>query len=524
MRKEENEEFIANFDVDITEQERKKSDKIIPGFLIFTIISIAVTGLITLCTKPKLTPAEKLINGYRELLQPDKGTASYAIGLKDILSQMRTDKSSYTLDVTLEQFKAFDEYEGIGISCSGAKDVKKKVSENRYDVTYCDSGILSSDVYCNENDVYIASPTLFDEVLHTNFSSLKEAEADSYIMQLIPQKILDEADFDLLGNLWDTTDNEDSLLEILKEYINENNPEDWERICDGVTVSEDKNTNVITLSISKESIRILLSDFAGNILNNKEYTERIQEAFEENNLHYDENKIKELANTAIFMACTYFSKGITIYTTFNTKNQITNIKFDNNYKLMGMNLNLSVDVAYSGKNAPKEYYVGNVLFSFMNYDASLYINKDYSYKDNVSNVTHSDLLTFSDGNDEYSFYLNSTEKFDANSGEYSYTKKAGSKELDTVFLEIDSSGTFSNIKRGQRFYFDLDSYAVSVLDKAVFSISGGCSANNKATGIGKPDGDEINLNELTEVEYTKLQNEIQKNIKKMKSAYYELIE
>lgn len=524
MRKEETDEFVANFDVDVNQSANKNHDIIIPGFLIFTLISVVITALITFCIPKTLTPEEKLINGYNELFQPDKNTALYAIGLKDILSQMNTDKSSYTLDVTLEHFPAVSDLEGIGIRCSGAKDVKNKKSENRYDITYCDSGILSSDVFCTENDVYIASPTLFDEVIHTDFSSLKNADDDSYLMQLIPKKILNEIDFNSLDNLWDTNDNCDSFLDIPEEYIKKNNPGDWKKICDGITVSEDKNNNIITCIISKESIRILLTDFAGNILNDKDNIRHIQDILKKYNLNYDENMITELTNTWIFMTCTYFSKGITINTTFNNKNHITGIQFANKYKLMGVNADLAIDIAYSGKNEPKESCIGNALFSFMDYEASLYINKDSSFKKGVSDVTHSYLLTFNNGNKKQTFYINSDEKYTKDSGEYSYAVKSGSKELDTVFFEIESSGTFSSIKRGEKFYFDLDSYAVNILEKTVFSISGGCSANKSAAGIGKPDGNEIYLNEMTKAEFLKLRDEIRINTEKMKSAYLELVE
>lgn len=547
MNKKNQNEFVANFDIDENRINSANSNRSKRKKKFFPIITLIAIILLVGCVagaayylNEKLTPAQKLENGYKELFAPSKGSPENLIGTSEIVKKINSDKSTCNMSLSIDNINLLiddadylKDLAGAGISISRAMDVKSKEMESRYDLTYCDTTVLSSDVYTKNNNISVAVPSLFDKVISLNLSDIEESKDSSYILKDIPEEFFEEFDLENL-DLWCNYKNNGFDMKVLENAIEEISPGDWKVICDGITITENKDDNIIRLAISKKSMRLFLTDIMMYSIDNKDVEEYLKDFSDNNGINYNKTTIKNQMTEYIKLFTNIFKDGLVIDTTFNSKNQIVKIDFDNTYKLLGVNVDMSYHVKYTGKKNPKDVCVGEAKLGALGYNLTANIKKTSKSDKNSYSYETEHLLTFEHNNNTDISSITCKKSFDPKSGEYTSECTLSSDYLtkflkengydDTSDITIIENGNYSGIATGKKFIYDLDKLSFKLPIMGTIDFSGSYEIDTNALDIAKPKGTELNILDATEEDFDKLHEEILKNSRKFSSAYNELFE
>lgn len=534
-----NDEFVQNFDIVNTGPKPGKSKKksfIIGGIAILCIIA-AVSVFIYI--KARMSPSERLIEGYTELFNVSD---NYIADKLDIDKISESPKSTKNVEFAIDSCPSEPTIEGLGINSIISKNENKKKLENITGITYCGTAVMSSDIYIKNNTLYITVPSLFDEVLTIDLSKIEELKDSSYILKQIPDEFYKNFDMSVFEDIWNT-DREKFSPITLADYIKKTSPEEWKNISDGIKITETENSNEIKLSISGKSIKLFLNKSVEVITENDGFNQYFEHIRSKYNGNYSIDDIHQGLKSMVSILSLFFSDGIDIYTTFNSDNQITSIKSENNFSFMGTKLNASTNVDFKGAKNPKDEYDGsltlgyngeNLNFNFSKSHTSTDHNKKISLK-NTYNISYNDESIInmeissdyekmqSDSNAFWNFlgFGKSPDTIDT-----ILIKYKSSVNITSGFftMDIETTGDISDVSKGKSFTFNADTFKISLNSKEIISMSGSYSITTKVSSIAKPDGDTLDLLKMDEKDFRKLDSQISENLEKLYKSYSELKE
>lgn len=514
------------------------------NIIIVSVVAVFIIAAIStiIYFKNRLSPSEKLIKGYTELF---KVSENYIADGLDIDKISESKKSTANLELTADSFPYEPQLEGLGINSIVAKNIEKKKLENITGITYCGTAVMSSDIYIKNNKLYISIPSLFDNVLTIDLSKIEELKDSSYILQQIPDDFYKSIDMSVFQDIWNV--NKDSGNPItIADYIKETSPEEWKTICKGIKVSEVKDSNDIKLSLSGSSIKLFLEKSVDVIAENESFNNNLERIRDNHNGNYTLEEVHSGMKNLVSVLSLFFSKGLDIYTSFNSDNQITAIKCEHNYKFMGIEMNISVDVNYKGKEYLKDDYTGSIVLDFNGQELNFSFNKKQELKnkghkvnsESIYNLCYNDVslldIKISSGytrtlneNNALSDFLGCTKTTDSINSiftEYGISVNISSDLFIPFTLDIELSGDISDVTKGNSFTLNFESIKAAFNSQDIISLSGSYSITAKASSIGKPDGDTLDLLKMNKKDFSKLNQKISKNIEKLFKSYSELKE
>ncbi|MBD5137674.1 MAG: hypothetical protein HDT39_17335 [Lachnospiraceae bacterium] len=534
-----NDEFVQNFDIVDTEPKPGKSKKkpiIIGGIVILCIIA-AVSVFIYI--KARMSPSERLIEGYTELFNVSD---NYIADKLDIDKISESSKSTKNVEFAIDSYPSEPTIEGLGINSIISKNENKKKLENITGITYCGTAVMSSDIYVKNNTLYITVPSLFDDVLKIDLSKIEELKDSSYILKQIPDEFYKNFDMSAFEDIWNTDREKFSPITIA-DYIKRTSPEEWKNISDGIKITETENRNEIKLSVSGKSIKLFLNKSVEVITENDGFNQYFEHIRSKYNGNYSIDDIHQSLKSMVSILSLFLSDGIDIYTTLNSDNQITSIKSENNFSFMGIKLNASTNVDFKGAKNPKDEYYGsltlgyngeNLIFNFSKSHTSTDHNKKISLK-NTYNISYNDESIINmEISSDYEKMQSDRNAFWAflGFGKSSDTidniliKYKSSVNVTSGFftMDIEAAGDISDVSKGKSFTFNADTIKISLNSNEIISMSGSYSITTKVSSIAKPDGDTRDLLKMDEKDFRKLDSQINENLEKLYKSYSELKE
>lgn len=534
-----NDEFVQNFDIGSngTKPARPKKKLFIIGGIVVLCIIAAVSVFFYI--KTRLSPSEKLMKGYTELFNVSEG---YIAGQLDTNKISESPKSTCNLEFTIDSCPNAPTLKGLGINSITSKNDKKKKLENITGITYCSTAVMSSDIYIKNNTLYIAVPSLFDDVLEIDLSKIEELKDSSYILQQIPDEYYENFDFSVFEDIWDT-DKEEFNPITFTDYIKKTSPEEWKKISKGIKITETENHNEIKLSLSGKSIKLFLEKSVEVISENdsfNQYFERIRKKY---NGDYSIDELHKGMESMVSVLSLFVSDGIDIYTTFNSDNQITSIKSKNKFSFLGIKLNASFNADFKGAKNPKDEYDGSLILEYNGDALNFNFSKSYTATDNNRKISLEDTYGIS-YNDDSIINVRISSDYEKNKSDRNGfsdflglgkdTGTAGSLFIkykseadvtsDFFTLGIEAEGNISDVSKGENFTFNADRFAISLNSEEIISVSGSYSISTKAPSINKPDGDTRDLLKMDEKDFENLSLQINRNLDKLYKSYSELKE
>lgn len=534
-----NDEFVQNFDTAGTEPKQPKSKK--KTFIISSIAVLCIIAAISvfIYIKTRLSPSERLIEGYTELFNVSE---NYIADELDIDKISESPKSTKNVEFAIDSCPDAPTLEGLGINSIISKNEKKKALENITGITYCGTAVMSSDIYIKNNTLYITVPSLFDDVLKIDLSKIEELKDSSYILKQIPDEFYQNFDMSIFEDIWNT-DREKFNPITLADYIKKTSPEEWKSISGGIKVTETKNHNEIKLSISGNSIKLFLDKSVEIITENDGFNKYFEQIRGKYNGDYSIDDLHRGLKSMVSILSLFVSDGIDIYTTLNSDNQITSIKSTNNFSFLGIKLNGSANVDFKGTEKPKDEYVGSVTLGYNGENLDFNFSKSHETTDHNKKVSLKSTYDISFNNESIinmeilSDY--EKQKSDRNAfsdflglGKASDTinsaliKYKSSANITSGFfnMDIEASGDISDVSKGKSFTFNADTLKISINSHELISVSGSYSITTKVSSISKPDGDISDLLEMEEKDFRELDSQINENLNKLYKSYLELKE
>lgn len=497
---------------------------------IITAFAILIVIMVFIYFKTRLSASERLIKGYTNLFEASDKSISDELDIDKI---KKSKKSTLNTEFSIDSCNYMPALKGIEINSRVAKDSTKKKAESVTNLTYRGVQALSADIYVKDNTLYMAVPSLFDDILSIDLSKIDELKDSSYILQQIPDEFYENFDLSVFDDIWKRKSNKLNPI-TMADYIKETSPNEWKEISEGIKVTETDKRGEIKLSISKKSIKLFLNKSMEILFDDDAFNEYLKEIFNKANIEYSQDAVKSSINRAISMVTLFFKNGIDIYTSLNSRNQITDINCSNKFSLLGIKLNMDINIDYTGRKNPKDKYNGSVIFTYNGNDDIQTLNfefsKDYIEKNNKVKLNHNYKLEYNDSSvlnitiksDYKKFNLKSNKALNfIGCSNYSGTIKKDFIQFDSsvnvtsVFspaLEITISGDISDAAKGECFTFNADSIELKSNDQSIISASGKFSVSNKSSGINKPDGHDRNLLKMDEKECRELLEQINENI------------
>lgn len=500
--------------------------------IIALIIIIVISGLIYF--KTRLSVSERLIKGYTNLFEASDTSISDELDVDKIKNSK---KSTMNTDFSINSCSYMPELEGVGLNSMFTKDSTKKKAESITAITYRGIQAMSADIYVKNNTLYMAVPSLFDGILSVDLSKIDKLKDSSYILQQIPDEFYENFDLSVFDDIWKSKSNKLNPI-TMADYIKETSPNEWKEISEGIKITETDKHGEIKLSISKKSIKLFLNKSMEILFNDDAFIAYLKEIFEKANIEYSEDAVKSSIERAVSMTALFFKNGIDIYTSLNSRNQITNIKCSNRFSLFGIKLNMDINIDYNGHKNPKDKYNGSVIFTYNGNDdareLNFTFNKDYTEKNNKVKLNHKYELDYNDTTIldiiVKSNYKKSNKKTNRALNFIGCNNSAGTIKKDfiqydssvnvaSVFLpalELTASGDISDVSKGKCFTLNADCIELKSNTETLISASGTLSVNNKTSGTGmdNPDENASDLLKMDETECRELLGQINKNIKR----------
>lgn len=462
MNKNDN-EFVPNFDIPDSKP-YKPDKKIIFRYALISFVICCIIIATVSYVRSKLTPAQKLKNGYLDLFTASENSPWNIIGVDSIIENMNSGKSTSKLDITLDELPQADMLTGVGVNITSRRDSENKKSENIVRATYRGTSIISCDLYKNKNKICFSAPSVFDKVI--------SADLTDY--------------FEFLGS------------------------DNISKVTDGIKIAEIKDENKIKLSISSDAMAAIIDSAADSAALKKQ-------------LNLSDNDMKTLASYAKM----FFKNGVEIYTAFNSHDQITSIDFSNSFGMFSAKVSLKLNFNFTGKKNPSDKFDGTISFKIGNENYVLSVSgNDISENGKNKGKKYSKEYTVSFTTPHISTYAltaNITETYTPKTGAYKFNLVLSHIMSDDPMLTFAINGSFSNIDKGHGFTFDMNNCSIGTDEDNVFvGFSGSYSYKDDAKSIKKPKGDTFDISGANSKALDELKNQIDDCIEKYKSMYSQL--
>lgn len=274
-------------------------------------------------------------------------------------------------------------------------------------------------------------------------------------------------------------------------------------IKDGITINYMEDKSKIKLSISSESIDLIADE-----ISNSQFIKNFIDT--------------ETLNNLISYLKVFFKNGIDIYTTFNSRNQITAIDFSNSFGIFSAKAELKLDFNFTGNKHPADSFDGTIVFRLGENAYALAISQ--ADKSNDKNYSRDYSVSFTTPYiSNYSLLLKITETYTDKTGSYNCFFDLSHVISDEPIFYANINGSLSNIKKGHSFTFDFDNCTIgSGGDNTIAQFSGSYEYRDSTAKIKKPDGSIINLYAADEKSINKIIYQIDETIEKYKSMYSQL--
>lgn len=423
----------------------------------------------------KKTPREIVEDAYKKTFVQNNPTET-VLGLSEITEKVNDNKAySSGLSVSIQELSGeeFGEYagllSGLGVSVDSASDLLNRKSASTVDITYGGTTYFTLGGQLQGSKFYLTSPQLLDGSLSVDFSTLKDdLNSDSMLAQLL--------------KTYNVTLPENFSESILSAFTTPTSLQNLEAIT---SACEEFDKAVLVEQLDKKTVSLPADVNAKNV-----YSVTIPQ--------YAYVTVIDAAIDALADYSSSLSSAIEESAADMDTDELKDIVRDMADAVKDIVLTVAVT---------KDGYISYVASEVTSETETFTLTATFSGKKNP--LTDTDVV-FDLTSDGKTMTIAYEESFDEKENELSFSAKviADGETMAT----FSGEGTFSDIKKGEKYVLDFDYLELEMKDLMSVSLGGEYYIDTTTCEISAPTGTEHNLFRMSQQDFTALAMEIATNL------------
>lgn len=457
--------------------------------LVSALAALTLTAGLAGCKK--VTPQEAVSEAVTKTMT--ESSINNLIG-QEKLNKKMTEDLKYSMDYsfTLEEIsgEGLDEelantLAGIGFEVESNMDVEDKKMAGTLDINYGGSTYLSVEAGLADSLISLAVPQLFDGFISIDYDTILEDIKNNPMfadaLSMVDESVFEEFTID---ELWDAFAESQNLdLESMGIDISDLT-DAWESFEDAIEYTElkVKEADLPKEVAAKSAYEIVITEEAYSDLIKEVASFIIDEVFE------------ELNSNPTFQA-------MYGYTEAPSEEEIDSFVAD----IADMVGDIEITVAIT-KDGYLSYVYSEIELS------SEQITLEFEAKLTGKKIPTDDIeftLTLQGDDEDETATFTYEQTFDTKENTIAFE---GVFEIEDDGFSFSGEGEYSDVKKGEKYTFDLNFFELDFSDIFSITLSGSMSIDTTDVDTDQPDGKEYSLFNMTEDEFTALGEEIMTNI------------
>lgn len=458
--------------------------------LVSALAALTLTAGLAGCKK--VTPQEAVSEAVTKTMT--ESSINDLIG-QEKLNKKMTEDLKYSMDYsfTLEEIsgEGLDEelantLSGIGFDVESNMDIEDKKMAGTLDINYGGSTYLSVEAGLADSLISLAVPQLFDGFISIDYDTILEDIKNNPMfadaLSMVDESVFEEFTID---ELWDAFAESQNLdLESMGIDISDLT-DAWESFEDAIEYTElkVKEADLPKEVAAKSAYEIVITEEAYSDLIKEVASFIIDEVFE------------ELNSNPTFQA-------MNGYTEAPSEEEIDSVVAD----IADMVGDIEITVAIT-----KDGYLSYVYCEHTIEDVEIELEAMLTGKKNPTDDIAFELTIVNGEEETATFTYDQT--FDTKENTIAFEGKFEIEDDEEVDgFSFSGEGEYSDIKKGEKYTFDLNFFELDFSDIFSITLSGSMSIDTTDVDTDQPDGKEYSLFNMTEDEFTALGEEIITNI------------
>lgn len=459
-------------------------------FLVSALAALTLTAGLAGCKK--VTPQEAVSEAVTKTMT--ESSINNLIG-QEKLNKKMTEDLKYSMDYsfTLEEIsgEGLDEelantLAGIGFEVESNMDVEDKKMAGTLDINYGGSTYLSVEAGLADSLISLAVPQLFDGFISIDYDTILEDIKNNPMfadtLSMVDESVFEEFTID---ELWDAFAESQNLdLESMGIDISDLT-DAWESFEDAIEYTElkVKEADLPKEVAAKSAYEIVITEDAYSDLIKEVASFIIDEVFE------------ELNSDPTFQA-------MNGYTEAPSEEEIDSVVAD----IADMVGDIEITVAIT-----KDGYLSYVYCEHTIEEVDIELEAMFTGK----KIPTDDIaieLTLVNGEEETATFTYD-QTFDTKENTIAFEGKFEIEDdEETDGFSFSGEGEYSDVKKGEKYTFDLNFFELDFSDIFSITVSGSMGIDTTDVDTDQPDGKEYSLFDMTQDEFTALGEEIMTNI------------
>lgn len=459
-------------------------------FLVSALAALTLTAGLAGCKK--VTPQEAVSEAVTKTMT--ESSINNLIG-QEKLNKKMTEDLKYSMDYsfTLEEIsgEGLDEelantLAGIGFEVESNMDVEDKKMAGTLDINYGGSTYLSVEAGLADSLISLAVPQLFDGFISIDYDTILEDIKNNPMfadaLSMVDESVFEEFTID---ELWDAFAESQNLdLESMGIDISDLT-DAWESFEDAIEYTElkVKEADLPKEVAAKSAYEIVITEDAYSDLIKEVASFIIDEVFE------------ELNSNPTFQA-------MYGYTEAPSEEEIDSVVAD----IADMVGDIEITVAIT-----KDGYLSYVYCEHTIEEVDIELEAMFTGKKIPTDDIAVELTLVNDEEETATFTYDQT--FDTKENTIAFEGKFEIEDdEETDGFSFSGEGEYSDVKKGEKYTFDLNFFELDFSDIFSITVSGSMGIDTTDVDTDQPDGKEYSLFDMTQDEFTALGEEIMTNI------------
>ncbi len=458
--------------------------------LVSALAALTLTAGLAGCKK--VTPQEAVSEAVTKTMT--ESSINNLIG-QEKLNKKMTEDLKYSMDYsfTLEEIsgEGLDEelantLAGIGFDVESNMDVEDKKMAGTLDINYGGSTYLSVEAGLADSLISLAVPQLFDGFISIDYDTILEDIKNNPMfadaLSMVDESVFEEFTID---ELWDAFAESQNLdLESMGIDISDLT-DAWESFEDAIEYTElkVKEADLPKEVAAKSAYEIVITEDAYSDLIKEVASFIIDEVFE------------ELNSNPTFQA-------MNGYTEAPSEEEIDSVVAD----IADMVGDIEITVAIT-----KDGYLSYVYCEHTIEEVEIELEAMFTGKKIPTDDIAIELTLVNDEEETATFTYDQT--FDTKENTIAFEGKFEIEDdEETDGFSFSGEGEYSDVKKGEKYTFDLNFFELDFSDIFSITVSGSMGIDTTNVDTDQPDGKEYSLFDMTQDEFTALGEEIMTNI------------
>ena len=459
-------------------------------FLVSALAALTLTAGLAGCKK--VTPQEAVSEAVTKTMT--ESSINNLIGQEKLNKKMTEDmKYSMNYSFTLEEISGEELDEelantlaGIGFEVESNMDVEDKKMAGTLDINYGGSTYLSVEAGLADSLISLAVPQLFDGFISIDYDTILEDIKNNPMfadaLSMVDESVFEEFTID---ELWDAFAESQNLdLESMGIDISDLT-DAWESFEDAIEYTElkVKEADLPKEVAAKSAYEIVITEDAYSDLIKEVASFIIDEVFE------------ELNSNPTFQA-------MNGYTEAPSEEEIDSVVAD----IADMVGDIEITVAIT-----KDGYLSYVYCEHTIEEVDIELEAMFTGKKIPTDDIAIELTLVNDEEETATFTYDQT--FDTKENTIAFEGKFEIEDdEETDGFSFSGEGEYSDVKKGEKYTFDLNFFELDFSDIFSITVSGSMGIDTTDVDTDQPDGKEYSLFDMTQDEFTALGEEIMTNI------------